>query len=353
MVLKRAPLAQGSQATMAQIGPLLQVLDLHVHFDNGVRAVDGVDLDVVAGETLAVVGESGCGKTTLGRAITLLQRPTKGRVVFAGTDLTRLSQRRLRVARRHLQMIFQDPYASLDPRQRVGEIVGEPMRIAGVNAAARRRRVAELLEMVGLSGEMAARLPREFSGGQRQRIGIARALAADPRLVICDEPLSSLDVSIQAQIVNLLLNLQAELLLTYVFISHDLAVVRQIATRVAVMYLGRIVELAETDTLFRSPGHPYTVALLSAVPTLAEAGAAVEQPVLLAGDPPSPANVPSGCRFHTRCWLRRKLGDPAICTTEEPVLAGGPQQRAACHFSAELRASGTNDHCANSSVTSG
>jgi oligopeptide transport system ATP-binding protein len=297
-----------------------------------VRAVDGVSLVVLPGETLGIVGESGCGKTTLGRALVLLNRPTSGTVEFADRELTALRGGALRAARRRLQMIFQDPYASLDPRQVVEAIVGEPLRIAGIAVAKRRRRVAELLDMVGLGAESLRRLPREFSGGQRQRIGIARALAADPQLIICDEPLSALDVSVQAQIVNLLLRLQRELSLTYVFISHDLAVVRQIANRVAVMYLGTIVELAQTEQLFRAPRHPYSVALLSAVPTLATAGDAGPAPVLLSGDPPSPVHLPTGCRFHTRCWLREKLGNPAICAEQSPILAGEEAHRAACHF---------------------
>jgi oligopeptide transport system ATP-binding protein len=300
-----------------------------------VRAVDGVSLVVLPGETLGIVGESGCGKTTLGRALVLLNRPTSGTVRFADRELTALRGGALRAARRRLQMIFQDPYASLDPRQAVEAIVGEPLRIAGMAAAKRRERVAELLDMVGLGAETMRRLPREFSGGQRQRIGIARALAADPRLVICDEPLSALDVSVQAQIVNLLLRLQRELSLTYVFISHDLAVVRQIANRVAVMYLGIIVELAQTEQLFRAPRHPYSVALLSAVPTLAMEGDAGPAPVLLSGDPPSPVHLPTGCRFHTRCWLREKLGNPAICAEHSPNLAGEESHRAACHFADE------------------
>jgi oligopeptide transport system ATP-binding protein len=197
--------------------------------------------------------------------------------------------------------------------------------------------VAELLEMVGLGAEAASRLPREFSGGQRQRIGIARALADEPKLVICDEPLSALDVSIQAQVVNLLLKLQRQLALTYVFISHDLAVVRQIATRIAVMYLGKVVELAEADALFRDPRHPYTVALLSSVPTLQTGDAAVDNPILLSGDPPSAANIPSGCRFHSRCWLRKQIGDPDLCTSAEPALAGSPQHAAACHFADRIQ----------------
>jgi oligopeptide transport system ATP-binding protein len=336
---RQEPLAAASAAA-----PLLEASDLRVWFPRSrgflrgrdwVRAVDGVSLEVAAGETLAIVGESGCGKTTLGRALSLLQRPTGGMVRFAGVELTGLGGRRLRAARRRLQMIFQDPYGSLDPRQRVGAIIAEPLRIAGADAATRRRRVAELLDRVGLGPESAMRLPREFSGGQRQRIGIARALAAEPRLIVCDEPLSALDVSIQAQIVNLLVRLQRQLGLAYVFISHDLAVVRQVATRIGVMYLGRVVELAEADALFAAPRHPYTVALLSSAPTLAAEGAAADRPILLAGDPPSPLRLPAGCRFQTRCWLRKRLGDPAICTAEEPALTGEPAQRAACHFAAE------------------
>jgi len=311
--------------------PLLQARDLHVRF-NAVRAVDGVSLDVQPGETLAIVGESGCGKTTLGRALAMLQKPSIGSISFAGTELTGLSARRLRAARRQLQMVFQDPYASLDPRQRVGDIVGEPLLIAGMAKAARQKKVAELLDMVGLGADMAMRFPREFSGGQRQRIGIARALAIEPKLIICDEPLSALDVSIQAQIVNLLIDLQRRFRLTYVFISHDLAVVRQMASRVAVMYLGRIVELAETEALFQAPRHPYTVALLSAVPTLAGTEGLVKEEILLTGDPPSPARVPLGCRFHTRCWLRKKLDDPSQCLASEPKAEGQGRHFAACHF---------------------
>lgn len=321
---------------------LLEARDVEVRF-NAVRAVDGVSLTVAPGETLAIVGESGCGKTTLGRSLALLQRPTSGKVTFNGAELTALSDRQLRKARRQLQMVFQDPYASLDPRQRVGDIVGEPLLIAGIDKATRRKRVAELLDMVGLGADMAQRFPREFSGGQRQRIGIARALASEPKLIICDEPLSALDVSIQAQIVNLLIDLQRRLRLTYVFISHDLAVVRQMASRVAVMYLGRIVELAETEQLFEAPRHPYTVALLSSVPTLAQTGEPLREEFLLTGDPPSPSRVPQGCRFHTRCWLRRKLGDPARCASEAPETLGDATHQAACHFSDEITVTSTAD----------
>lgn len=323
---------------------ILEARDLSVRFGTGprlfgqrrwIRAVDSVNLNVMPGETLAVVGESGCGKTTLGRALVMLQRPSAGRVVFEGTELTGLGEAALRAARRHLQMVFQDPYGSLDPRQRVEAIIGEPLRIRGADAMTRRHRVLELLDLVGLGTESAERLPREFSGGQRQRIGIARALAAEPKVVVCDEPLSALDVSIQAQIVNLLLRLQRQLGLTYVFISHDLAVVRQIASRVAVMYLGSIVEFAKTGALFTAPRHPYTVALLSSVPTLAARAAATVRPILLTGDPPSPVRLPSGCRFQSRCWLRPRLGNPAACTAETPPLLGNDDSKVACHFASE------------------
>jgi oligopeptide transport system ATP-binding protein len=329
----------------ASKGPLLQAHDLSVWFPTRralgaerrwIRAVDRVSLGVMQGETLGIVGESGCGKTTLGRAFVMLHRPTAGSVEFAGHDLTKLRGKALRAARRHLQ-IFQDPYASLDPRQKVKAIVEEPLLIAGIDAATRSRRVGDLLDLVGLGAEAAQRLPREFSGGQRQRIGIARALAAEPKLVICDEPLSALDVSVQAQIVNLLIQLQRQLGLTYVFISHDLAVVRQIADRIAVMYLGAIAEIAQSEQLFKAPRHPYTVALLSAAPTLSKTESGLT-PILLFGDPPSPMRVPAGCCFHSRCWLRECLGRPAVCSTEIPVLSGGENHRAACHFRAETAA---------------
>jgi oligopeptide/dipeptide ABC transporter ATP-binding protein len=330
--------------------PLLEVREVSVHFPTGhrlagsqqwIRAVDGVTLSVMRGETLAVVGESGCGKTTLGRAMVMLQPPTAGKVSFAGIELTNLRSRGLRAARRHLQMIFQDPYGSLDPRQPVEEIVAEPLLIRGVAAIQRHQRVAELLDLVGLGTDAAPRLPREFSGGQRQRIGIARALAADPKLIVCDEPLSALDVSIQAQIINLLLRLQLQFDLTYVFISHDLAVVRQMADRVAVLYLGAVVEIGETRGLFETPRHPYTMALLSAVPTLSSHTPSAEAPVLVAGDPPSPTQIPSGCRFHPRCWLRDRLGKPDICLSSTPALSGSNTHQVACHFAAELAGIGT------------
>ncbi|MFO1060921.1 MAG: ABC transporter ATP-binding protein [Dongiaceae bacterium] len=334
-------------ATPLPATPLLEARDLKVWFParraafaprRWIRAVDGVSLAVMPGETLAVVGESGCGKTTLGRALVMLERPTGGEVVLEGTDLTGLGRRALRERRRRMQMVFQDPFGSLDPRQSVAAIVAEPLRIAGAPAAARRARVAELLELVGLPPDAARRLPREFSGGQRQRIGIARALAGAPLLVVCDEPLSALDVSIQAQIVNLLLQLQARLGLAYLFISHDLAVVRQIATRVAVMYLGTVVELAATADLFAAPRHPYSVALLAAVPQLATDPQVPPPAALLSGDPPSPAALPPGCRFHGRCWLYERLGRPEICRRDPPALATGDVHPAACHFAAQTAA---------------
>jgi oligopeptide/dipeptide ABC transporter, ATP-binding protein, C-terminal domain len=323
------------------MGSLLSIRDLHVSFaasggflrqPSVVRAVDGISIEVEAGETLAIVGESGCGKTTLGRTIAMLQRPTSGTIEFGGVLLNHLQPKALRLARRTMQMIFQDPHASLNPRQRIEAIVGEPLLIAGVDVVARKKRVAELLDLVGLGADAAPRLPRAFSGGQRQRIGIARALAASPKLIICDEPLSALDVSIQAQIVNLLVSLQQQFGLTYVFISHDLAVVRQIASRVAVMYLGSVVELAEVEALFARPRHPYTMALLSAVPTLTTHGRQASEPLLVVGDPPSPLNMPSGCRFHPRCWLRKQLDNPSRCATEIPIPASGDSHQVACHF---------------------
>lgn len=326
---------------------LLKMRDLRVSFSIGgkffgrgknVRAVDGVDLEVAAGETLAIVGESGCGKTTLGRTIAMLQRPSSGSVEFMGVRLEKLKSKALRNARRSMQMIFQDPNASLNPRQCVEAIITEPLLTAGVSTALRKQRAAELLDLVGLGKEAGMRLPRAFSGGQRQRIGIARALAASPKLIICDEPLSALDVSIQAQIVNLLTELQRRFGLTYIFISHDLAVVRQMASRIAVMYLGTVVELADAERLFAAPRHPYTVALLSAVPTLGGPEHTANEPLLASGDPPSPLKMPQGCRFHPRCWLRKKLGDPVICTSQEPRLVETDHHQAACHFADETAA---------------
>ncbi len=296
-----------------------------------VQAVTEVSLEVRRGETLGLVGESGCGKSTLGRTILRLYEPTKGAIHFESTDVTKLSQRELRPMRRRMQMIFQDPYASLDPRMSVGAAIAEPLEIHEMtrSAADKERRVHELLERVGLRADAAKRYPHEFSGGQRQRIGIARALACKPSFVVCDEPISALDVSIQAQIVNLLEDLQDAEGLTYLFISHDLKIVQHICDRVAVMYLGRIVELAEAKTLYTSPKHPYTQALLSAVPRMDPSAAAKRDRIILQGDVPSPLDPPKGCPFHPRCPVKDK---PKACFDELPklrVLANG--SRAACH----------------------
>jgi oligopeptide/dipeptide ABC transporter ATP-binding protein len=317
--------------------PLLQVSDLVKHYESGglfarpgppVRAVDGVSFEIGRGETLGLVGESGCGKSTVGRTILRLQEPTSGRATFDGADVFGLGRAELRQLRRRMQIVFQDPYGSLNPRMRIGAAVAEGIEIHRLAARPEiPRRVAALLEEVGLDPGYARRYPHEFSGGQRQRIGIARALAVEPAFVVCDEPVSALDVSVQAQVLNLLVDLQRHRGLSYLFIAHDLAVVRQVAHRVAVMYLGRIVETGPTEALLANPRHPYTVALLSAAPEPDPAGQ--KRRIVLPGDPPSPATPPPGCPFHPRCF---HPGKSERCRTELPLLrtVGGTQ--VACHY---------------------
>jgi oligopeptide transport system ATP-binding protein len=300
-----------------------------------VRAVDGVDLEIRRGETLGLVGESGCGKSTLARLITGLLPVTHGSIDFDGSDITRLRGGRLRRVRRKMQMIFQDPFASLDPRMTVGDILQEPLDNFGIGTMReRRRRVQELLRLVGLNPNFTNRYPHEFSGGQRQRIGIARALAVNPNFIVCDEPVSALDVSIQAQIINLLQDLQREFQLTYLFIAHDLAVVRHLSDRIAVMYLGKVVETADRNDIYDRPQHPYTKALLSSIPVPDPAVEKERAPITLKGEIPSPVNPPSGCRFHPRCPIARV---PGVCSEQEPPLEphGAPDQIAACHFAGQ------------------
>ncbi|WP_176710022.1 ABC transporter ATP-binding protein [Streptomyces sp. Wb2n-11] len=332
--------------------PVLEVRDLHKHYPltrgvllrkqvGAVRAVDGVDLGLAAGETLGIVGESGCGKSTLARLLVHLERPTSGTILYRGEDVTRLSGRALKAVRRNIQMVFQDPYTSLNPRMTVGDIVGEPYEIHPEVAPKgdRRRKVQELLDVVGLNPEYIHRYPHQFSGGQRQRIGIARGLALRPEIIVADEPVSALDVSVQAQVVNLLEKLQSEFGLSYVFIAHDLSIVRHISDRVGVMYLGRIVETGRDAEIYDHPTHPYTQALLSAVPVPDPEARGHRERILLTGDVPSPANIPSGCRFRTRCWKARDT-----CAEEVPALAVPAAFRgedspaahdSACHFAEE------------------
>jgi oligopeptide transport system ATP-binding protein len=317
---------------MTQNGTLVQVRDLKMHFPitqgiiiqrriGAIKAVDGISFDIIRGETLGLVGESGCGKSTTGRAILQLYRPTAGQVYFEEEDLTALKGEHLRRMRRRMQMIFQDPYASLNPRMTVGDIIGEPLLVHNISKGKERReRVQELLAVVGLNPYFVNRYPHEFSGGQRQRIGVARALAVQPEFIICDEPISALDVSIQAQIINLLEDLQGEFNLTYLFIAHDLSVVRHISDRIAVMYLGKIVELTTRFELYDNPLHPYTQALLSAVPIPDPVVEEQRRRIILEGDVPSPANPPVGCNFNTRCPVVMD-----VCYEQEPEFkdAGG------------------------------
>jgi peptide/nickel transport system ATP-binding protein/oligopeptide transport system ATP-binding protein len=318
--------------------PVLEVADLKKHFPLGkatlgrparvVHAVDGVSFAIAPGETLGMVGESGCGKSTVGRTILKLLEPTGGSVRLGGRDITRLSRAEMRPYRREMQMIFQDPYSSLNPRMTAGEIVGEPLAVHGVGGwAERREKVAALFARVGLRPDQMAQYPHEFSGGQRQRIGIARALAIGPRLIVADEPVSALDVSVQAQVVNLLMDLQEEFNISYLFIAHDLSIVQHISHRVAVMYLGRIVELADRRELFRNPQHPYTEALLSAVPK-PEPGVSRGRRILLSGDVPSPIDPPPGCHFHTRC----PYATPECSASAPKLREVAPGHWTACHL---------------------
>ncbi|MGG2458510.1 ABC transporter ATP-binding protein [Streptomyces sp. RGM 3693] len=339
---------------MAPGEPLLEVRDLVKHFPltrgvlvkkqvGAVKAVDGVSFELRQGETLGIVGESGCGKSTVARMLVGLERPTAGHIRYRGEDITHLSGRAMKAVRRNIQMVFQDPYTSLNPRMTVGDIIGEPYEIHPEVAPKgdRRRRVQELLEVVGLNPEFINRYPHQFSGGQRQRIGIARGLALRPEIIVADEPVSALDVSVQAQVVNLLAQLQDDFGLSYVFIAHDLSVVRHLSDRVAVMYLGRIAELGTGEQIYDHPTHPYTQALLSAVPVPDPDARAHRERILLSGDVPSPADPPSGCHFRTRCWKAQEL-----CARVEPPLAvpaafqdtEGPARHAsACHFAEERR----------------
>jgi len=326
-------------AIQADSRDIVRVENVYKHYPAAggavVQAVSGVNLNIRRGETLGLVGESGCGKSTLARLITALQPVTGGRIVFDGQELGKLRSRRLRRVRRQMQIIFQDPFASLDPRMTVGDIIAEPLDAFNLaRGRERKTRVQELLRLVGLNPNFTNRYPHEFSGGQRQRIGIARALSVSPSFIVCDEPVSALDVSIQAQIINLLQDLQSEFKLTYLFIAHDLAVVRHLSDRIAVMYLGKIVEIADRVDIYEHPQHPYTKALLTSIPVPDPLIERDREPILLKGEIPSPVNPPSGCRFHTRCPIARA---PGVCSEHEPVLEphGHRDQLAACHFAGE------------------
>ena len=346
-------MAEQPEATAVGRGePILEVRDLAKHFPltqgilfkrqvGAVKAVDGVSFDLYAGETLGVVGESGCGKSTVAKLLMNLEEPTAGTIRYKGEDITKLSGRALKAVRRNIQMVFQDPYTSLNPRMTVGDIIGEPYEIHPEAAPKgdRRKRVQELLDVVGLNPEYVNRYPHQFSGGQRQRIGIARGLALRPEIIVADEPVSALDVSVQAQVVNLMERLQDEFGLAYLFIAHDLSVVRHISDRVGVMYLGRMAEIGTDTEIYEHPTHPYTQALLSAVPVPDPDARESRERILLSGDVPSPADPPSGCRFRTRCWKATER-----CAQETPVLAvperyrdeeGGAAHSSACHFAEE------------------
>ena len=341
--------------------PLVSVRGLKKHFPilggvlrhqiGTIYAVDGVDFDVFAGEVFSVVGESGCGKTTLGRTLLQLTPSTEGHVIFDGYELADVDPEDMRPLRRRMQIIFQDPFGSLNPRMPISDIIGEGLLAQGItNRKDRDKRVGDALELVGLRRAYTRRYPHEFSGGQRQRIGVARALALNPDFVVCDEPVSALDVSIQSQVLNLLLDLKKDLNLTYLFISHNLSVVEYFSDRIAVMYLGKIVELGTVEELYANPRHPYTVALLSAIP-VADPRRRTKR-LVLRGDVPSPAAPPSGCRFHTRCWLRERLGNPEQCVTTEPTLRvlDVASHSAACHFAEEINEAAVEDTVATQSV---
>ena len=343
------------------IDPLVSVRGLKKHFPivggllrrqiGTIYAVDGVDFDIYPGEVFSLVGESGCGKTTLGRTLLQLTPPTEGKVIFSGFELDDVDPDDMRPLRRRMQIIFQDPFGSLNPRMPISDIIGEGLFAQGItNRAERDKRVEDSLEIVGLRRDYTRRYPHEFSGGQRQRIGVARALALNPDFVVCDEPVSALDVSIQSQVLNLLLDLKRDLNLTYLFISHNLSVVEYFSDRIGVMYLGKLAEVGTVEELYRNPRHPYTVALLSAIPDADPRRR--RKRLVLKGDVPSPAAPPSGCRFHTRCWLRERLGNPEQCTTVEPALRVLDQtgHRAACHFAEEINEAVVQETAATQSV---